>query len=183
MGTMSPGTSKKTDILLERALLRLLEKKNFKKISVNDICQEAMVSRSAFYQHFQDKYELLSHCIDQELSVQRSINKNLSMEQALENLLKAIQHKQKMMYNMFRAELNQELMEIFLGVFQRHIQEWLEDVEAKGMKLSAPAPVLTAFLSGGLANMAVGWVQENYATPREELAACQCALLRRMVGV
>ena len=44
----------KTHMALSKTLMDLLEKKSFQKITVNDICQDAMVSRSTFYMHFED---------------------------------------------------------------------------------------------------------------------------------
>lgn len=44
---------------LMQALQTLLESRSFKGIMVNDLCEEAHVSRAAFYAHFKDKYDLL----------------------------------------------------------------------------------------------------------------------------
>jgi putative transcriptional regulator len=41
-----------------------LRTKSFAKITVNDICDTAMVSRSTFYTHFEDKFFLLNTAID-----------------------------------------------------------------------------------------------------------------------
>jgi AcrR family transcriptional regulator len=41
------------------ALQDLLNVKNFTKLSVQDICEQALVSRAAFYTHYSDKYALL----------------------------------------------------------------------------------------------------------------------------
>ncbi|MDR1209108.1 MAG: TetR/AcrR family transcriptional regulator [Clostridiales bacterium] len=49
----------KTRKALFNALTALLGRRTFAKISVFDICAEALVSRTAFYAHFKDKYELL----------------------------------------------------------------------------------------------------------------------------
>lgn len=45
--------------LLEQALLRLLETKNFDAISVQDLAQAATLNRGTFYAHYPDKYALL----------------------------------------------------------------------------------------------------------------------------
>lgn len=50
---------------IESALLQLLEEKPFEKITVHDICQLALVSRSTFYAHYVDKYALLEHVVNQ----------------------------------------------------------------------------------------------------------------------
>lgn len=49
---------------IESALLQLLKEKPFAKITVHDICQLALVSRSTFYAHYVDKYELLEHIVN-----------------------------------------------------------------------------------------------------------------------
>lgn len=48
---------------LRAALLSLLRKDKFDKISVSDICAEAMVNRMTFYKHYKDKYDLLNDVI------------------------------------------------------------------------------------------------------------------------
>ncbi|GHU78807.1 hypothetical protein FACS1894191_0250 [Clostridia bacterium] len=51
----------KTYKALTSALLTLLGHRCFGKITVYDLCGEALVSRASFYSHFNDKYDLLSH--------------------------------------------------------------------------------------------------------------------------
>lgn len=41
--------------------IRLIQKHNFKNISVNMIIKEAEVSRSTFYRYFIDKYDVINH--------------------------------------------------------------------------------------------------------------------------
>ena len=40
------------------AMVRLLKEKNFDQITVKDICEYAEISRSGFYLHYLDKYDL-----------------------------------------------------------------------------------------------------------------------------
>ena len=49
--------------LLKEALLEMMTKKSFEEIKINDICNVAMVHRTTFYSHFDDKYDLLEYCI------------------------------------------------------------------------------------------------------------------------
>lgn len=49
----------KTGLKIEQALGELLQKKRFDEISVRDIKTTAQISRSAFYLHFEDKYDLV----------------------------------------------------------------------------------------------------------------------------
>lgn len=43
---------------IERALLALLSKHPLEKITVEDICDEALVNRGTFYRHYHDKQEV-----------------------------------------------------------------------------------------------------------------------------
>ena len=51
----------KTRRSLREAMAALLERRPFKHITVNDLCEEALMSRAAFYAHFYDKYDLLEY--------------------------------------------------------------------------------------------------------------------------
>lgn len=54
---------RRTKKLLIEALLSLMEEQPFSEISVVDICQRAMVHRTTFYAHFEDKYALLRYAV------------------------------------------------------------------------------------------------------------------------
>ena len=53
----------KTKIFLSNALIDLLEEKTFDSIKVVEICDKAMVHKTTFYNHFEDKYELLNYSL------------------------------------------------------------------------------------------------------------------------
>ncbi|MCC8015015.1 MAG: TetR/AcrR family transcriptional regulator [Eubacterium sp.] len=54
---------KKTYIALYRSFEKLSKTKDFGDITVNEICDNAMVSKGTFYKHFTDKYDFLSFLI------------------------------------------------------------------------------------------------------------------------
>lgn len=56
----------KTKKMLYQALISLLTKKSFDKIKITDICQEALINRSTFYAHYDDKYDLLEDLFESE---------------------------------------------------------------------------------------------------------------------
>lgn len=53
----------KTKRALSESLFTLLESTMFSSITVNMICEEALVHRTTFYKHFYDKYDLLSYLL------------------------------------------------------------------------------------------------------------------------
>ena len=48
----------RTDKAIQSALIALLKKKSFEKITVQDILDETPVTRATFYKHYHDKYEI-----------------------------------------------------------------------------------------------------------------------------
>ena len=58
----------RTQEQLIASLVRLLADKSFEELSVSEICDNAQVHRATFYKHFNDKYEFLNFCFDNELS-------------------------------------------------------------------------------------------------------------------
>lgn len=52
-----------TALLMDEALLCLLEKKNFEFITVKEICKKAGVNRSTFYLHYENTNDLLVEAI------------------------------------------------------------------------------------------------------------------------
>ena len=55
----------KSEILLSKSLLELLETKEFDNIKVQEICDNALVHKTTFYNHFEDKYDLLNYIVKQ----------------------------------------------------------------------------------------------------------------------
>lgn len=53
----------KSRILLKEALLHLLLEKDFAKITIQDLCKKAKVGRSTFYNHYNDKNDLLQSTV------------------------------------------------------------------------------------------------------------------------
>lgn len=50
---------------IRQAFFQLLESDGFRKITIGKICEVALVSRSTFYSHYQDKYDLLEKLVDE----------------------------------------------------------------------------------------------------------------------
>ena len=49
----------KTKASLYRGLMNLMKNKPFEDIKISDICKVSLINRSTFYDHYNDKYELI----------------------------------------------------------------------------------------------------------------------------
>jgi AcrR family transcriptional regulator len=56
---------RRTRSLLQKALIELTIEKGFTEVTVRDLTERAMVNRSTFYHHYEDKYDLLSQYIEE----------------------------------------------------------------------------------------------------------------------
>jgi hypothetical protein len=65
-----PGNFEKEDLRiiktkknLTSSIWKILRTRSFAKITVNDLCDEVLVSRATFYTHYKDKYHLIQQCL------------------------------------------------------------------------------------------------------------------------
>ena len=56
---------RRTRKLLQKALLEAASEKGFAHVTVRDITDRAMVNRATFYRHYEDKYDLLAHYVEE----------------------------------------------------------------------------------------------------------------------
>lgn len=167
--------------LLAEAMGSLLYKKPFHKISVNELCKTASVSRSAFYANFQDKYQLFSYCLQEGQKQWDFLKKSHSPKEFLSRLLDLIQSEGKFFYHAFGASYDEEIAEILYNFLEVRFTEILDGKVQEGEKFSGPTEYVSAFYVGGLTSITLKWIKSNYSISKEELAACQYLLLKDLL--
>lgn len=70
----------KTKTYLANALLELLKIKSFDDIKVTEICDKALIHKTTFYNHFDDKYELLNYVL---LKIHGEVTNNMEFKGSL----------------------------------------------------------------------------------------------------
>lgn len=168
---------RRTYRLLSDALMRLMKKKPFEKISVKDICDEAMVHRTTFYTHFEDKYDLLKYCIRE---LESPFDTTDITENSLEgyrnyciNVARIILGEVEKDSDLFISFMRKNEEETFLGNFQHHltikITEKLKKCQDNGLKLSAPIPFLANFYAGACISVAAWWLENEMPLSTNEM--------------
>lgn len=76
----------RTDREIINAFIKLLNIKPFEKITVQNIIDEAMVSRSCFYQHFCDKYEIAEKLQERLIEYRRDSLNDITSNKNANNL-------------------------------------------------------------------------------------------------
>lgn len=158
---------RRTHKLLFDSLTSLLTEKNFDEIRVSDICDKAMVHRTTFYKHFEDKYHLLDFLlrqimIDFEGKSLESTPAN-NPRQYYINLIKLLlehMHENKKLYSVGLLN-NSSTTKLLKKIVIEGIKSSLENNEANGIKLMIPIPVISEFYSAAIVNLASWWLENN----------------------
>jgi AcrR family transcriptional regulator len=173
---LSPKNLQTKKILAEH-LISMLENQNFKKITVNDICQHSMISRSTFYLHFEDKYSLLRYCMDMELLRWEEVMQRSDFHGYLVFVLDNILKKRNFYNNTLVSVQDHEVYAMFFTLFSRFFTATLEKLLVQEEALAYPLSIISAFYVGGITCSIIQWIKKDFDISVEEMARCQENLL------
>ena len=168
----------RTDRAIQSALLSLLGKKPFEKITVQDILDETPVSRATFYKHFHDKYEIVEKIQDEVLHTHKELRESLT--QASPDQYPALMERFSLRYK----EISQLLMKVQtervnlpLALVRESEAHYLETSTSLTRELEAKvyAAATTA--------MMVAMLDEKQEYPLERSFDAMIAVALRMMGL
>jgi len=152
------------------ALILLLKEKTFEEIKVSDICKKALINRSTFYAHFQDKYELFASLIDdlkQSLNYElKNINKDLTVKEYYIELIKVfldhIEGKEEIYRSIMINNKNSIIMDMIYDTINEDISKKLDD-------LDIPTDIASSYYLGGVVNVGMFWLRNGKKYTKEEM--------------
>ena len=170
----------KTRDAIFNAFVNLLTRKNYNRITVKDIIDEANVGRTTFYDHFETKDALLCElCInlfDHVFSDQPGIESDhdfaLSEGDARKIVSHILYHLKDNGKNIARLLVG-ESSEIFLVYFKKYLDEMImKYIFARliGKSSTVPEAFLRNHISGSFVNMVQWWIKSGMKETPEELA-------------
>jgi len=155
--------------LLCNALVKLLNDKPFGKITVTDICREAMINRSTFYDHFEDKYHLLTFGIQDMLEEATATPASRGdLDGIWLNLLRNVADL-KVFYRRVLLDGDDESLRI---IFHERVAQ---DLEKHIMEIGDPdlpytkVVIISEFITGSIVSILRWWLRTDRVTA-EELA-------------
>ena len=164
---------RRTRELLQQALHKLLDQKDFEKISVQDITDAATVNRATFYAHYPDKFALLECLVASDfnaLLAKRGIQFDGGCSSALRGLVLGI-------FDFLALSLGtpcnrQRQMEphmeaAVVTVVQKMVLAGLKQHQAAG---SVSPEMQAATMTGAMYGAAKEWVRTENRAPSEEVA-------------
>ncbi|WP_159886898.1 TetR/AcrR family transcriptional regulator C-terminal domain-containing protein [Paenibacillus puerhi] len=160
---------KRTHKLLFNALLDLMEKHPFEQITVKQICDLAMVHRTTFYTHFQDKFDLLSRAMQQIADEEFKDLDDVSFSPAdnfRELLSLAIKHKK--LFSILLAEERDSLRNLLRREMGRGMRDYLAHhhlMEERSIDMQIK---IEAYI-GAVLGVVTWWIESNMPIDHEEL--------------
>lgn len=158
---------RRTHKLLFDALMSLLTEKAFEDIRISDICDKAMIHRTTFYKHFEDKYQLLDFLLGQIVmdfnEKSRHFTPDINSREYYINLIKLLfehMHENKKLYSIGLLN-NASTTKILQRAVIECLKSSLESNIANGIKLAVPTPIIAEFYSAAIVNVARWWLENN----------------------
>lgn len=162
---------------LTEAFLQLMSEKHFEDITINELCERAMIRRTTFYKHFADKYEFFAFFVKRLQTDFDAMNPAsadyrdpysfyISITRDVLNFLK--HHEQ-----FVRMVLSSNLLSTLLNILSEQI---VSDITAKikisiknGMVVSASPEIVASFFTGAIIHTIGCWLMQKDKISEEEL--------------
>lgn len=170
----------KTKKSIYDALSELMYEKTFEEIKVSEICEKALINRSTFYAHFEDKFDLFSNLIkDLKEEIKSKIEpegkyKNLEeyYRRTIEIVLSHIASNKAFFLKIIDKNRNSIAMDIITDTLRESINAHIIEY----YKGEMPGEIISSFFVGGVCNVIVTWLIYPHYT-KEEI----CAYLETLI--
>ncbi|NNJ31771.1 TetR/AcrR family transcriptional regulator [Lacrimispora defluvii] len=144
----------------------MLEEKRFEDITVNELCDRAMIRRATFYKHFGDKYEFFTFIIreiqaefDQEIA--GSLDTDMPIDFYITIVRRVIiffTERKKLIQSVLKSECFPSLLRILSEQVEFDILQKLKEDAEKGYKLIADPEVMAHFFTGAILETLQWWL-------------------------
>lgn len=163
----------KTKRNIYSAFMELLENEPFENIKVSEICSKAMINRSTFYSHFEDKYELLDALIKDMKSTLKGLlkeNTNITNSkeyymEVIDILLTHIKEKEKFYTTILANNRGSVAMDMIYDALEEDISARL----SREQKSSIPSDFISYFYLGAIFSIGIQLIRNKCRYSKEEL--------------
>lgn len=179
-----------TEKKLIAALVSTLEKKDFDKISISDICREAGVSRTTFYGHCSNTAELLANAGRYKLHEFNNMMKavgRMNLDTIIEDgLIDELNKDEIMLPFLYSIETNRKL---FMSCLKSHEGQkalsaaiknvfFIPFLKNTDVASDEDADYLASYFISGTLTIIYIWIKNGCVRDKKEI----CELIRRCIG-
>lgn len=170
---MTVQGKKTVDTLLAESFKELVMQRSIEKITIKEISDKAGVIRPTFYNHFQDKYELLEWIITTDLlTPMQPLIENRMLNEALVLLFTNIEKEKEFYVQAVKLEGQNSFKSIaehsVTGILLQIIQEGTAGFCPKFRWLTPER--MASFYAQSMCNIAISWIKSGFAVQERELA-------------
>lgn len=172
--------AKKTDLRVQKtynalsaAFIELLGEKSFEDITVQELCERAVIRRPTFYLHFSDKYDFFAFFI-------RSIEQKFLYKLYLENQCASLHERmigmtqQTILFledhqQIIDSCIQSAMLPTLVQILSEEIQEGILAQIRKEENLTVSAEILAAYHTGGIVQIIYYWLLHRNTVTKDEL--------------
>lgn len=162
---------RKTRKALQFALAELMNEKELRKITVQELADRADVHRATFYTHYQDVYDLYAKLEDQileELITMLSGDPRHNYDRIYHNIIEYLLDNKPFGYMIFgkfgKGSFQQRITNV---MEEQYLKIWLHDKEVN--EITMEMRYLTGYHIRGCISIVERWVRRDYAESYEEI--------------
>jgi AcrR family transcriptional regulator len=165
----------KTHMALTDAFWQMLGEKKFEDITVNELCERAMVRRATFYKHFADKQEFFAFVIrakqaqfDAQIRLHSDLTRPRSFYMGIvQYALDFLDSNKKLVQTVLESNMLPTVVDILSKQIAADVAQKLKDDARQGVPLPASPQVMAQFFTGALVHTATWWVAQKKVSKAE----------------
>lgn len=167
----------KTYTALEKAFTELLEKKSFESITINELCDAAMIRRTTFYKHFADKYDYFSFYLSNMIQTSKDhVSIDIIKDNPIEyTMLRLSEHLDFMRTHkkLVQKLINSNLIFFYYQTLQKQIADELRDImtQVGDFEDSTETDFIITLYAGSLISGMGWWIEHPDDLSEKEIAS------------
>jgi AcrR family transcriptional regulator len=174
----------KTYRALTDAFWQVLSEKKFEEITVNELCNRALVRRATFYKHFADKYEFFAFVVRaKQTEFDAQIRQRIDQSQGQSFYIGIIKHtldflnsNKKLVQTVLESNMLPTIMDILAKQITLDITQKLKEDAQNGTAHPASPQVMAQFFTGALLYTARWWVTQKKVSEAQLMEELTCLL-------
>lgn len=155
-----------------QAMIELLKVKNFDQITVKDICEQAQISRSGFYLHYLDKFDLVEKY---QLYFIRESNERITKERSRSRhdftllLLHYLKDEGQLMSLLLSSNGSSEIQNNMKQMMQKNARDFILPYIDISLTNSTEERYFLVFLSNAMLGVVQEWINSNQKETPEDI--------------
>lgn len=166
----------KTYTALTNAFMELIKEKKIEDITVNELCERAIIRRTTFYKHFADKYEFINFLIrkvqQENIKVLDILEPNKPREfyeTIINNIFEEMEGNEQFALSLSKSSMLPLLSDMFAEHIASVLEESFQKLEKTGISLPVEPDFLSQIVTGGLIQCSKWWLTQKERISKEKM--------------